>query len=182
MQAKIIHGNKSTINNLIKESKQAYRNGLYRYSIRLNAVVLNMEGKAAPEIASIIRVHRVNVLIWLKNYEQYGTDGLLEGQRSGRPNELSNNQLEELSDIIESGPVAYGFTSGLWTSPMIARVIEDEYSVSYSPSHITRILHKLGFTVQRPKRIFIQADPKVQYIWVKDKYPSIKKKHKGKKL
>jgi hypothetical protein len=30
-----------------------------------------------------------------------------------------------LADILDSGPVAYGFLSGVWTAPMVMRVIEE---------------------------------------------------------
>lgn len=178
MQAKIIHGTKKQIKRLIELSKEALRDGFYRVAIRLHAVALNMEGKHAPEIAHVLKVHRSKVSIWLKNYEQEGTDGLLEGHRSGKPARISKEQFQDLSDIIDSGPIAYGFTTGVWTSPMVARVIEDEFNVSYSFTHVQRILHKLGFSVQRPKKIFAQADPTLQSKWIRYKYPSIKKKPK----
>lgn len=54
--------------------------------------------------------------------------------------------------------VAYGFTSGVWTCPMVARVIDEEFSVSYHPAHVSRILHELKFSVQRPKKTLAQAD------------------------
>jgi transposase len=176
MKAKIINGTKKQIKKLIKYSKEAFRDGCYRVAIRLHAVALNMEGKHAPEIASLLKVHRSKVSIWLHNYEQEGYNGLLEGYRPGRPARLKESQLEELSGIIDSGPIAYGFNSGVWTAPMVVRVIEEEFSVAYSSSQVSRILHKLNFSVQRPKKSFIQADKSAQRKWVHYKYPNIKKK------
>jgi transposase len=176
MQAKVLKGTKPQIQKLIRLSKEALKDGFYRVAIRLHAVALNMEGKHAPDIAHNLKVHRSKVSIWLQNYEQEGIEGLLEGHRSGKPSRLSEDEFQELSDIIESGPVAYGFTTGVWTSPMVARVIEYEFNVSYSFTHVQRILHKLGFSVQRPKKSFVQADPKLKMRWIRYKYPDIKKK------
>lgn len=180
MKAVKIHGTANKIRHIIKLSKQALRDGAYRVATRLHAVVLNMEGKTAPQIATILKVHRSKVSIWLRSWQQYGMDGVLEGHRSGRLPALSDRQKQKLADILDSGPVAYGFTTGVWTSPMVARVIEEEYSVAYHPAHVSRILHDIGFSVQRPKKALAQADKDLQSRWIRYKYPNIKKKPRAK--
>lgn len=176
MKAIKINGTAKQIQSLFSIRKQALRDGAYCVATRIHAIVLNMEGKTAPEIARILDVHRSKVSIWLQIFQHHGVDGILEGHRSGRPPRLSENQRKNLADIIDSGPVAYGFSSGVWTSPMVARVIEDEFSVNYHPAHVFRILHELGFSVQRPKKILAQADQAEQSRWIRYTYPNIKKK------
>lgn len=176
MEAVKIHGTSKKIQQLVRLSKEALREGAYRVAGWLHAVALNMEGKAAPEIADILKVHRSKVSIWLHNWQQNGMEGVLEGHRSGRPSAITNDQREKLADILDSGPVAYGFSTGVWTSPMVARVIEDEFSITYHPAHVSRILHELGFSVQRPKKKLAKADEALQSRWVRYKYPSLKKK------
>lgn len=176
MQAIKVHGTTKKIQRLVRLSKEALREGAYRVASRLHAVALNMEGKAAPEIADILKVHRSKVSIWLRNWQQIGMEGVLEGHRSGRPPSITNDQREKLADILDSGPVAYGFTTGIWTSPMVARVIEDEFSITYHSAHVSRMLHELGFSVQRPKKKLAKADESLQSRWIRYKYPSIKKK------
>ena len=117
-----------------------------------------MEGKTAPQISDVRKVHRGNVSIWLRKWRQDGMEGILEGHRAGRPSSLSARQRQELVDILDSGPVAYGFTSGVWTCPMVCRVIEKEFSVSYHPAHVSKILHGLEFSVQRPRKTLARAD------------------------
>ena len=180
MKAIKIHGTTKKIQKLVTLSKQALRDGAYRVAARLHAVVLNMEGKTAPEIADILKVHRSKVSIWLRNWQEKGMDGILEGHRAGRPPAISAVQRQELVDILDSGPVAYGFTSGVWTSPMVARVIKEEFAVIYHPAHVSRILHDIGFSVQRPRKTLAKADKSVQSRWVRYKYPTIKKKPKAK--
>ena len=133
MKAIKVHGTKKKIRKLVELSKQAMREGAYRVANRLRAVAFNMEGKSAPVIAEILNVHRSKVSIWLQNWQKEGKDGILEGHRSGRPSCISQSQKRKLSEILDSGPVAYGFSSGVWTSPMVARVIEEEFSIAYHP-------------------------------------------------
>jgi hypothetical protein len=61
MKAIRIRGTSKKIRQLVTFGKQALRDGAYRVPSRLNAVVLNMEGKSAPEIADILKVHRSKV-------------------------------------------------------------------------------------------------------------------------
>ena len=180
MRAIKIHGTAKKIQQIINLSKQALRDGAYRVATRLHAVVLNMEGKTAPQVAAILKVHRSKVPIWLHNWQKHGMDGVLEGHRPGRPTTLSNQQKQKLADILDSSAVAYGFTTGVWTSPMVKRIIEEEFSVTYHPSHVSRILHEIGFSVQRPKKALAQADKNLQSRWIRYKYPSIKKKPRAK--
>src|SRR5208337_4398713 len=119
----------STSRQLIRLTKEAERDGAYRVARRLRAVILNAEGRSSSELADILQSPRSKVSEWLSRYEAYGVDGLLEGYRSGRPASLSSEQREQLGDILDSGPVAYGLDTGIWTSPMIAWVIEQEFGV-----------------------------------------------------
>ena len=113
---------------------------------------------------------------WLSRYESHGIDGLLEGYRSGRPPELTQEQHQQLGDILDSGPVAYGLDNGVWTSPMIAWVIEEEFGVKYHPGHVRKLLHALGFSVQRPRRVLARANASEQDRWHRRTYPNLKKK------
>lgn len=176
MRAIQLYGTKHKIQRLLQLSKQALYDGAYRVAHRLHAVVLNMEGKTAPEIADVIKVHRSKVCLWLRRWQTEGVEGLLEGRRAGRPSGLSEHQQQQLGDILESGPVAYGFSSGVWTCPMVARVLEEEFSISYHPAHVSRILHNLRFSVQRPKKMLARADKTLQSKWTRYRYPDIKKK------
>ena len=173
MRPRQLHLHPSTFKRLIRLTKEAERDGAYRVAKRLQAVVLNAEGRTSGDIAAILKAPRSKVSEWLAHYEQHGVEGLLEGQRSGRPPELSILQRQQLGDILDSGPVAYGLDCGVWTSPMIAWLIEQEFGVAYHPGHVRKLLHGLGFSVQRPRRVLARADPDAQQRWRRRTYPNI---------
>ncbi len=177
MKPRMVHLHHKTVEKLLRLKKEAEIDGAYRVARRIHAVILNHEGKTSGDIVNILKTPRSRVSEWLKNYECYGYEGLLEGYRPGRPAQLIEQQRSILCDIIDSGPVAYGFLGGVWTSPMIARVIEQEFAVSYHPGHVRRLLYQLGFSVQRPKRVLAKANPEKQDRWHRHTYPNIKKKH-----
>src|SRR5215467_15900809 len=166
----------STLKRLVRLSKEAEQDGSYRVAKRLQAVVMNAEGYSSGEIARILKAPRSKASEWLRAYEEQGVEGLLEGHRSGRPSGLNEKQLRKLGDILDSGPAAYGLDSGIWTSPMIAWVIEEEFGVQYHPGHVRKLLHDLGFSVQRPRRVLARANAAAQDRWHRRIYPMLKKK------
>ena len=176
MQARSLKLHPKTAEKLYRLKKEAERSGEYRVAKRVHAVLLNHQGKTSGEIAQLFQAPRSCVSQWLSVYACHGYEGLLEGQRSGRIPELNDKQKTELADIVESGPVAYGFLSGVWTSPMVTRVIAEVFGVFYHPGHVRKLLDILGFSVQRPKRLLAKADPHAQNRWRRYRYPNIKKK------
>ena len=62
---------------------------------------------------------------------------------------------------------------------MIARVIAEEFGVSYHPGHVRKLLEEMGFSVQRPQRVLARADPAAQARWRRRTYPNLKKKPGG---
>lgn len=180
MLARYLELHHKTVNKLIRDKREAEQSGEYRVAARIHAVLLNNDGKTSGEVATILKSPRSCVSEWLKNYEEHGYDGLLEGHRSGRVPKLSQPETTALSDIIDSGPVAYGFLSSVWTSPMITRVILEEFDQEYHPGHVRKLLAQLGFSVQRPKRLLAKADVELQNRWRRYTYPNIKKKRAAK--
>ena len=102
---------------MLELRKQALRDQEPRVAQRFHAIALSLEGYTIPRIAQALKVHRSTVPLWIEHWNQEREDGLLEGHRSGRPGDLSPEQREALQDILDSGPVAYGLETGIWTSP-----------------------------------------------------------------
>ena len=176
MLPRLLRLHPSTHKRLVRLSKEAERDGVYRVAKRLQSVVLNSEGRTSGELAEILKAPRSKVSEWLLRYQTHGVDGLLEGYRSGRPPDLTQQQHQQLGDILDSGPVAYGLDNGIWTSPMIAWVIEEEFGVKYHPGHVRKLLHALDFSVQRPRRVLARANAREQDRWHRRTYPNLKKK------
>ena len=176
MLPRLLRLHPSTYKQLLRLSKEAERDGACRVAKRLRAVALNSQGHAAGELAGLLDAPRSKVSEWLRRYQAEGIEGLLEGCRTGRPAELTAEQKEQMEDILDGGPVAYGLDNGVWTSPMISWVIEEEFGVRYHPGHARKLLHAWGFSVQRPHRVLARADAAAQDRWHRHIYPALKKK------
>ena len=176
MRARLLKLHRKTLGRLLRLKKEAEVDGEYRVATRIHATILSNDGKTSGEISKLLKSPRSKVSGWLAGYEKHGYESLLEGHRTGRPAGLTEKQRTALADIVDSGPVAYGFLSGVWTSVMIRQVIEEEFGHSYDPRHVRRILDALDFSVQRPKRLLAKADPRKQNRWRRYTYPTIKKR------
>jgi transposase len=155
--------------------RQAITEKVPRVAQRLHGIVLSLEGHSPPQIARLLHVHRSTVPLWIEHFNQDGAEGLWEGQRPGRPARLDARQREKLRDILDSGPVASGLETGIWTSPLIAHVMREEFGQDYHPGHIRKLLRQLGDSRQRPTTRLVQADLRQKRKWERAPYPTLKK-------
>jgi transposase len=151
-----------------------------RLVLRVQGILMSLEGHTTGDIAGQLKVHRSTVPLWIEHWNSHGKEGLWEGQRSGRPADLTEAQRQELQDILDSGPVAYGLQTGIWTSPLVAQVIHEEFQRHYHPGHVRKLLSQLGYSVQRPTTRLAQAQLKQKRKWVRYTYPNLKKTRKPK--
>jgi len=180
MRARSLHLHFRTYEKLRRLKKEAEADGAHRVAKRIHAITLNHDGLSSGEIADLLDASRSKVSQWLSNYEQSGYEALLEGQRPGRPGRLTGQQQVQLEDIIDSGPQARGFLSGVWSAPMVGRIISEEFALDYTARHVRRLLHEWGFSVQRPRRKLMRANPREQNRWRRHTYPGLKKKRPNK--
>ncbi|MEW6684802.1 MAG: winged helix-turn-helix domain-containing protein [Candidatus Edwardsbacteria bacterium] len=130
-----------------------------------------LKGLQLPEIVKILNVGQMSVYRWISCYNESGVERLFEGKHTGRPPLLDKDRLSRLEEILDSGPVAYGFQQGIWTCPTVQHVIEAEFNIIYHHDHVRKILHKLGFSVQDPRKKLALADENLQQKWIRETYP-----------
>jgi len=168
-------GNTASLRRIKSLRLQAQRAKAARVMLRLDAVMLSVQRHTNGEIAQLLQADRSRVHAWVCAWNQHGLEGLLEGHRSGRPQRLTSSQIEQIKDVLESGPVAYGLNTGIWTSPIMAEIISEEFGVDYHPGHVRRLLSGWGFSVQQPTTRLVQADPVKRNRWIRYDRPCLKK-------
>ena len=171
---KLHHRTRKKIESIVLKASQE---GDLRLKQRLQSILLCDEGFTSGEISKRLQVSRQKASLWLKTFDNKGVEGLLSKPKTGRLSKLSDLQKLLLCDIVESGPLAYGLKTGIWTSPIIRDIISDEFGVSYHDGHVRKLLKEFGFSVQRPKFLLARADAEKKANWVRKIYPKIKKKH-----
>lgn len=175
MQPIFARGNLRTLQRLKALRQAAQTDKAPRVALRLQAIMFSVQQQTTGQIAQGLQVDRTRVHAWIGAWNEHGEAALLEGHRSGRPAQLNARQWEQLADLLDSGPVAHGLNTGVWTSPLIAQIIQEEFAVRYHPGHVRHLLKRLNFSVQRPKTRLVQADPKKQNRWIRYTRPNLKK-------
>ncbi len=115
---------------------------------------------------------------WLKKAAAGGVETLHHRKRSGAPSRLTSSQKSELPELLSKGAESHGFRGELWTCKRVAAVIRRHYGVSYHPSHVSRILGSLEWSLQKPKRRATQRKEDEIREWLEEKWPEIRKKGK----
>ncbi len=63
--------------------------------------------------------------------------------------------------------------------PRVSAVVHKQFGVSYHPAHMGRVLHDLGFSPQKPRRVAREQDPDAVERWRTEDWSRIKKKLAG---
>jgi len=134
------------------------------------------ERKPLREIASLFGVSLTSVKRWKRTWKAEGVEGLAAKPHPGPEPKLSQAQRQSLVKILLEGPVAAGFRTDLWTCARVAQVVRKKFGVSYHRDHVRRILHDLGFSPQKPRRVAREQDAEAVERWRKKDWPRIKKK------
>ncbi len=120
---------------------------------RIRAILMiGEEKKKQKEVAEKCKIGIRALNHWISRYKTEGLKGLTDKPRPGKVSKLTEEQREELKEIIGAGPIASGYDSGIWTCSIVSDVIYKKFNVKYSISQVSRILHKIGFSYQVPKK------------------------------
>lgn len=147
----------------------------WREGRRLRAFELRQEGWKQREIADALGVSKGAVSQWMKRAEKEGVEGLRHKPPPGASPRLSEEQRAKLPELLAQGAPAHGFRGEVWTCDRIAEVILKEFGVSYHPAHVSRLIRKLGLSLQKPTRRANQRDEEAIKHWKEERWPSLKK-------
>jgi transposase len=141
---------------------------------RLRAGELFAAGVRQAEVARQLEVSAQAVSVWHRRWQTGGADGLRSKGPSGPAPRLTDQQLAAVEQALLDGATANGFVGELWTLERIATVIERLTGVQHHPAWVWALLHhRLGWSVQRPRRRAAERDQAAIDRWVKDDWPRI---------
>ena len=146
---------------------------------RRRAIVLLEEGHAPVEVARMLGCDRRSVRRWKAAFRKGGEARLRARRISGRPTRLDGAARRRLEKTLLRGAKAAGFPTALWTCPRIVQVIEEQFGVRYHVDHVSRLLHRLGWSPQKPQRRAVERDEEAIQRWVKQDWRRIKRGLRG---
>ncbi|MFE2336586.1 winged helix-turn-helix domain-containing protein [Streptomyces coelicoflavus] len=137
-----------------------------REEVRLRAADLFDEDVKVLCIARELRVSEKSVYQWRRAWEAGGREELCSKGPPGYDCRLGPRLQAELGAWLEEGPASHGWTDDqVWTAARVRTLIGRKFHVSYSVSGVTRLLHRMGFSVQMPARPAAERDEDAITAW-----------------
>lgn len=144
-------------------------------------VRLHSEGKTQSEIAVLVGCTQAWVSVVLKRSKSGYYDNMIP-KGMGKQAALDQSALDELKIALEQGALPHGFETDNWSRERVSQLIEQKFGVRHHPAHVSRILAKIGFTRQKPKRKDYRRDANEVSKWYKERLPKAQKKPAKKAL
>lgn len=150
-----------------KEHKQIIHQIVYR---------LSQCGVSQSDIAFATDYTQGNVCHILRKIDSEGDPTQYEVSHSpGRPAALDADDLGLLDDQLRKGAKAAGFPSDGWTRRRVHAFIKARFEVDYSMPHISRLMNKLGHSLQQPQMIDTRRSDEQEAYYEQVVLPELKK-------
>jgi transposase len=146
---------------------------------RKRALALLDSGCTLNEVGRRIGCNPSSVMRWRDARERGGAEALQVRCSPGRPLKLNQAQRKRLVGLLLQGPLAHGYRTNLWTTARIAELVEREFKVQYHSDHIGRLMHRLGWSPQKPERRALERKEEDIERWKQKDWPRIKKTLRG---
>jgi transposase len=168
-------------------AKEMYASGMstkttqldWREGRRRRAWELKQQRWKQQDIAAALGVTPGAVSQWLKRGRDQGVEGLRRHPAPGRQSRLTPEQLAQIPALLEAGAEASGFRGQIWTYQRVAEVIRRRYGVRYHPAHVSRLVHAVRHSVQRPRARATQRDETAIQAWWQERWPALEKSGRG---
>ena len=145
-----------------------------RERLRLEAAAMFAEDVASPEVARALRVHPVSVNRWRRAWEAGGVAALIS-KGPASVCRLDQAQLAVLEAALDQGPAVHGWVEDQrWTLERIGTVIYRLFKVCYTVPGVSKLMHRIGWSVQVPAHRAVARDEQVIAKWKDEQWPIIK--------
>lgn len=134
-----------------------------RLKRRIKGIALTAEGQLSREaIAAQLKTDSDRIRAWVERYNTGGVEGLKDLPGRGDKPTMTPRQEKALGKALELSPRKAGINSNLWTGRAVQEFLAKKGWFDCSLASAYAIIHRLGFTLQRPNRQPLQTAPKAQ--------------------
>lgn len=132
----------------------------YVVGSRLLALIQIKKGMSSRKLEELYYKSHSRFCKWVKDFNENGVAGLKNKRRSGRKPKLDQSQKDELKGVLRNGrPSDFNFNTALWNGPIVAELVRVRFGVEYKKAQVYNLLKELGFTFQKARGVYPEADP-----------------------
>jgi transposase len=135
----------------------SYLNKLYKKEdnakakLRLLAYIKRKQGHTFAEISDSMNIAPSTLSDWLIRIQRNGLDNRKDQKKDGRPCWLSPEQIVQLRTELVQNPQKFGFVQSMWSTKMVIEHVKKRYGYSYAARSMYDLLHKIGFSITKPR-------------------------------
>ncbi len=129
-----------------------------RTATRMLAIAGALEGMSRAEAARLAGMERQALRDAVVRYNAEGLAGLYSRRSPGRRSRLDEEQRATLRQLVLDGPDVETMGLSAWTLAELCREVEQRWGVSYHPSHMGKLVSRLGLSRQKARPSHPKAD------------------------
>lgn len=142
---------------------------------RLIAARLFAQGKSLTEVAATVGCSKSSASRWKRAWECGGREALRPNPNPGPKPKLNPQQQQRLLAALKQGTAHWGYAAAGWTCPLVRDLIGRLFGVQYHVDYVGTLLHKLGWSPQKPERRARERNERAIARWRRDEWPRLKK-------
>lgn len=143
-----------------------------------NCLIILMSGACdtVPAIAERLGCGTDTVVRMRRLYRRSGAEALRPIKPPGRPSRATPKFLAAMQEAIQINPLTLGYGFSNWSVVRLAEHLAKTTGIRFSDDQLRRLLHREGFSVQRPKHTLKGKRNEAAYRRAKKELQGLKKK------
>lgn len=146
---------------------------------RMIAARLFVQGKSLTEVAATIGCSKSSASRWRHAWEQGGVKALRPKPNPGPKPKLNPQEQRRLVAALKQGTRHWGYAPAGWTGPLVRDLVRRLFGVLYHVDYIGPLLHKLGWSAQKPEQRARERNERAIARWRRAELPRLKKEHRA---
>jgi transposase len=148
-------------------SADVFRNGLIVLKADSAETIAPIAEQLGCAAETVKRVRRL--------YRHGGIEALRPRHSLGRPSKVTPAFLQALRQAVTTSPLTLGYGFSTWSATRLAEHLARQTGIRFSPDQLRRLLHREGFSVQRPKHTMKGRRDKAAFTKAKKQLRRLKK-------
>lgn len=130
-----------------------------RFVRRLDVIALICDGHPINYVAALFSINPTTVQRWVHRINESGFGGLNDKSGRGRRSQLSDTDRCQLKKDIGGPPSKFGYEQSRWDGKLLSHHLKVHYGIQLKVRQCQYLFKRLGFSLQRPRKMPAGADP-----------------------
>lgn len=131
-----------------------------RFVRRLDIIALICDEHPINYVAELFGINPTTVQRWVHRLNESGFEGLKDKAGRGRRSQLNETDRRQLETEIQSPPATSGYQQSRWDGKLLSHHLKLHYGIQLKVRQCQNLFKHLGFSLQRPRKMPVGADPK----------------------